>query len=145
MKRLGFSILIVLLAGLISGLTHAEGMRELMTLTIPFDFVAGNTSFPAGEYYVLGGPDQSLIWIKDLNAKKTAIVSTIPSISLEASTNSGLQFHRYGDTYFLYKVVLAGKDVSKVVGKSTREREIQLASGKATITTVLTADTATKR
>src|SRR5512136_1368023 len=93
MKRLGFSILIVLLAGLIGGLTYAQGMRELMALNIPFDFVVGDTSLPAGEYYVLGSSNHGFIWIRDLKSKNIAVAGTVPSPSLEPATKTALQFH----------------------------------------------------
>jgi hypothetical protein len=145
MKKFGFSILVLLFAGMLAGIASAQGMRELMTITIPFDFVAGNQSLPSGEYYVLGSSVHSLIWIRNLDRKRVTVENTIPFKGLEAAAYSALQFHRYGDTYFLHKIVLAGQDMAKVVLKSTREREVKLASAKPSIVILKTADASTKR
>jgi hypothetical protein len=144
MKKLSFSILVLLLAGLLGSVTYAQDFRQLMSINIPFDFVVGNKSLPSGEYYVLGSAGNSFIWIRDLQGKMVAITNTVPNRSPDRAANSALHFNRYGDTYFLHKVVVAGLDIAKELSKSKREREVQLASAGAAIATVQSASAAIK-
>ena len=133
MKNFNFSFLVILLAALMVGITSAAPVEKLMTVNIPFAFVVGKDSFPAGEYEVLGQIGSSTIWIKSSNGAKVITGFAIPYRERKVASDSALVFNRYGDDYFLAKVLLAGWQDSKVFNKSRRETEIErLASSGGT-------------
>ncbi|HEY3132466.1 MAG TPA: hypothetical protein VGL91_23640 [Acidobacteriota bacterium] len=92
--------------------------------TIPFQFKAGSSTFPAGEYTVdriaLGN---SLLMIQSADCDRSAVVLTI-AVSGNPD-KSRLVFHRYGDQYFLSQIWKAGSDGGRELLKSRAERELE--------------------
>jgi hypothetical protein len=129
MKRLNFQLLVLLLIGLTAGFAWAGQMDRLMNVDIPFDFVVGNRSLPSGQYVVLGTGATPFIWIREANSgKHIQLIGTTPELNKANAEQSLLQFRKYGDSYFLAKIVVADKSYSKVVSQSKREREVALAA-----------------
>jgi hypothetical protein len=122
MKRFSLGVLVVLFAGLMAGTALAASLDKLMTVNVPFAFLVGKDSMPAGEYEVLGQFNTHLIWIKSPNGAKVSISRAIPNREKKAVSGAALVFTRYGDDYFLSKVLVAGQD-AKVLPKSPREVE----------------------
>ena len=144
MKKINFRILALLLAVLTAGAVGAQQMERQMNITIPFDFVVGDKPLPAGEYNVLGGSSHNFIWLKSADCRNVAVTSTIYSSNKDLAEKSLLQFRRYGDSYFLSKVVVAGESTSKTLGQSKREREVALIAARAGIATVQAAQNIAK-
>jgi hypothetical protein len=72
-----------------------------LTANIPFDFTVGNTRMPAG-HYTISRPSQQFLELKIGNH----IASVVSSQSNEElNPGSELVFDRYGDQYFLRKVL----------------------------------------
>jgi hypothetical protein len=77
-------------------------------LTIPFEFRAGNTVLPAGQYRIeYVRPAYGLMRIQNLHSDAIAAVFGVP-VQKESGTSAKLVFHRYGDTYFLRQVWIPG-------------------------------------
>src|SRR5258708_36834771 len=75
---------------------------EPMLVNIPFTFVAGNVTLPAGEYRVQkldGHPAVVLIRCSDANA--SAMVMSNAAQAKEPQTQSKLDFRRYDNRNFL--------------------------------------------
>jgi hypothetical protein len=105
--------------------TRVAQAQEPMVVNIPFDFVAGNSKLPAGEYSVkTSGPLNTLILISRDDSTASAFVSTQPAVASEPKTESKLVFNRYGDRYFLSQVWTAGNSSGRQLLKSNREREM---------------------
>ncbi len=98
---------------------------EPMLVDIPFAFVAGNVTLPAGEYRVQNldrHPTVVLIRCSDANA--SAMVLSNAAQAKETQTESKLVFNRYGNRYFLSQVWAAGSIRGRQLLKSSREKEI---------------------
>ena len=103
----------------------AQAQERRVTVDIPFDFVAGNTQLPAGEYAVIvTGPTNSLILISAKGAAASAFISTNAAVSAEPQTESKLVFNRYGNRYFLSQVWQQGNAQGRQLLKSAREKEV---------------------
>jgi len=105
--------------------TRVAQAQEPMIVNIPFDFVAGNTQMPAGEYSVkTTGPTNTLLVISRDDAAASAFINTNPAVASEPKTESKLIFNRYGDRYFLSQVWTAGNASGRQLLKSDREKEM---------------------
>jgi len=84
-----------------------------MRAKIPFDFQVGNRILPAGEYDVRNESDWIILKRSDGSGVSTAVM-TNAALSPVADRGARLQFHRYGDAYFLaqvWRAYHAGRDV----------------------------------
>jgi hypothetical protein len=98
---------------------------EPMLVNIPFAFVAGNVTLPAGEYRVqkLGG-NSAVVLIRCSDASKAAMVLSNAAQAKELQTESKLIFNRYDNQYFLSQVWTAGSIRGRQLPKSPREKEV---------------------
>jgi hypothetical protein len=105
--------------------TRVAQAQEPMVVNIPFDFVAGNTQMPAGEYSVkTSGPTKSLLVISRDDSTASAFINTNAAVASEPKSESKLIFNRYGDRYFLSQVWTAGNACGRQLLKSDREKEM---------------------
>ena len=108
--------------------TQVARAQESMVVDIPFAFVAGNATLPAGEYRVQkldGNSAVLLIHCRDANA--AALVITHAAQAKEPQSESKLVFNRYGNRYFLSQVWTAGSIRGRQLQASPREKEIDCA------------------
>jgi hypothetical protein len=101
---------------------YAGGNR--MKINIPFDFTVGTKSLPAGHYTVerISGSYASLV-IRNTEQKESVYTLTYGGKSVKAETTGRLEFHRYGDTYFLAEVCEEGGDTTRQLPESPAERD----------------------
>jgi hypothetical protein len=96
---------------------------------IPFPFIAAHQMLPAGHYVV--SPANADLGIHDAKNRGTFV----PTHGAQRSANDNgckLVFHRYGDTYFLSEVWLAGNANGRALFRSRAERELA-ESGKESV------------
>jgi hypothetical protein len=89
---------------------------------IPFPFVVARQTLPAG-HYVVSPANADALGIHDANNRGTFV----PTQSTQRSANDNsckLVFHRYGDTYFLSQVWVAGNSNGRTLFRSRAEREL---------------------
>ncbi len=91
-----------------------------MVVDVPFAFVAGRQTLPAGHYIVAAMDDT----VRIFNAQTTGLYVTTHSASRATHDGSKLVFHRYGDTYFLSGVWVTGKKTGRELFPSRAEREL---------------------
>jgi len=105
--------------------TQVARAQESMVVDIPFAFVAGNATLPAGEYRVqkLDG-NSAVLLIHCWDANASALVITNAAQAKELQTESKLVFNRYGNRYFLSQVWTAGSIHGRELSKSPREKEM---------------------
>ncbi|MGC1620187.1 MAG: hypothetical protein WA765_16980 [Candidatus Acidiferrum sp.] len=104
--------------------TRVTQAQEVMKVNIPFDFVAGNRSLPAGAYSVnVSGQMRTLILVDRKDAAST-ILGANDVLATEPQSESKLIFNRYGDRYFLSQVWMQGSPRGRQLSKSAREKEI---------------------
>lgn len=109
--------------------TQATQAQERVAVNVPFDFNAGNTKLPAGEY-VVGKSDHIATMLKIERADGTAAI-LVPSNAAESNASqseSKLVFHKYGDRYFLSQVWTAGSARGRELMKSAAEKEVALSA-----------------
>jgi hypothetical protein len=111
MKRL---LLIVAVIALLSPAAFGQS-QAIITANVPFDFYAGQTRMPAGEYRVsfYGSTGDILLVANHEDGKVVAIMSY-----REGSRNEGqnpkLVFHAYGENYFLARVLMSANDLREL-------------------------------
>jgi hypothetical protein len=101
---------------------HAQ---ETLVVNIPFEFVAGQATLPAGEYRVQKLENGSaVVLIHHADPGASVMVMTIPSQANAPQSDSKLVFNRYGNRYFLSQYWTAGSSRGRLFLKSAREEEI---------------------
>ena len=107
-----------------------------MSAQIPFDFMVGEQTLPAGTYDLKRlGSDPFLLCIQDIeDARNVMIFNTNLFDEGNAIPQSALVFHRYGDIYFLARIVSQYEGMIRELATSDRERSMErdLASNKKT-------------
>ncbi len=96
-----------------------------MLVNIPFSFVAGDVTLPAGEYRVqkLDG-NSAVLLIRCSDASTAAMVLSNTAQAKDIQTQSKLVFKRYDNRYFLSQVWTAGSIRGRQLLKSRAEKEI---------------------
>jgi membrane-bound lytic murein transglycosylase len=124
MKKRAFVMATLFVMSLIVAAQVAKA-DDPMLVNIPFAFVAGNTTLPAGEYRVqkLDG-NSAVLLIRCSDASKAAMVLSNTTQAKEIQTQSKLIFKRYESRYFLSQVWSAGSNRGREVLKSRAEKEI---------------------
>ena len=95
--------------------------KPLIKVNVPFNFVAGAKTLPAGEYRVQAdGP--SVVWIRSADYKTTLNLIANSAENEQMNGVAALRFNRYGDRYFLSEI-WTGSDVGRQLPKSRAEKE----------------------
>ena len=93
---------------------------------VPFDFMVGDTMFPAGQYTVGPIAEQSTLVIRGADARsKFAMSHAIDTRKLPST--SKVVFHKYGERYILTQIWVQGESRGRELPKTRLEKE--LASG----------------
>jgi hypothetical protein len=87
---------------------------------VPFDFTVGSKKLPAGQYTVDTSNSNGSLVIRNKETRK-AVASISQRFEVGADSKPQLVFHRYGNQYFLTKVV--GYASGNELPKSKAERE----------------------
>ena len=101
MKRI--SALALLAVAAMATCAGAIAQQPALKANIPFDFTVGNTWMPAGEYTVTS-PMHSIVQLRSADLAKTATIVSSQSYN-ESDSGSKLVFDKYGDRYFLHRVL----------------------------------------
>ncbi len=124
MKKRTFVMTSLLLLSLMVAAQVVQA-QEPVAVNIPFEFVAGNVTLPAGEYRVEKLEKNSVVVLTHCaQPGASAIVMTIASQANAPQSNSKLVFNRYGNLYFLSQYWSAGSSSGRLLLKSAREEEI---------------------
>jgi hypothetical protein len=116
-----------LIATTIMASTRVAQAQEQIVVKVPFEFVAGNKTLPAGEYAVkITGPTHVLVLVDRRNSTASPFLNTNDVVTTDIQPESKLVFNRYGDHYFLAQVWSAGNSRGRRLMKSSREKEIAL-------------------
>ncbi len=80
-------------------------VADRIEVTIPFEFVAGGRTLPAGDYVLdIQGIAPSVV---SLQNRDTYVTAAVPTISVQNRANEGqakLVFQRFGNRHFLSQV-----------------------------------------
>ena len=135
MKALRSSLIALALAAVAS---TAQAQQTKMKVDVPFDFSAGDRSYPAGEYTLSSMSNNNAIIRIGGNPETSDayIPSNTCSVS-RPSSQTKLVFHRVGPNYFLYQVWIAGNSEGRQFPLS--RTETQLAENGQKMDTVIVA------
>jgi hypothetical protein len=85
--------------------TGAFAQSSALKAYVPFDFIVGSQTLPAGQYTVDRGPAPNTLTIRsDDHKNATAIALSGAAYAVIERNKGSLVFHRYGRTYFLSEV-----------------------------------------
>jgi hypothetical protein len=105
--------------------TQVAQAQDPIVVNVPFDFMVGNKTLPAGQYSVkVSGKEQALLLIDREDATQSMFIATNAAVANEPQSESKLVFNRYGDRYFLSQVWTAGYAQGRQLLKTSREKEI---------------------
>ena len=115
---------IVALAFVTAVAANAQSGGRKLKADIPFDFVVGSRTLAAGQYTVGQISDSSpgAIMVRSNQGGHSAIRMTNAVTSSAPKRRTALTFVRYGNTYFLSQVWIAGSSEGREMLKSKKER-----------------------
>jgi hypothetical protein len=123
MKRQIVSLVGVLGLLLVAACANAQTLK--VTANVPFDFVVDKATLPAGAYSIdeiTHGSAALTIRNRDAGVSKMQLADH--ANSLNASPDTRLVFHRYGERYFLSQIWIAGETSGREFPISKREAEM---------------------
>lgn len=86
---------------------HAQNSN--FRVNIPFDFIVGSQTLPAGQYSVGVPTITGVVSINCVDHKGASVmIGTMPQSAVGAQNEEKLVFHRYTNTYFLAQVWAGG-------------------------------------
>jgi hypothetical protein len=100
---------------------HAQSLN--FRVNVPFGFIVGSQTLPAGQYSVNLQADSSVVTIHCLDQKGAESVIGFPLAAAGAQYEGNLVFHRYTNTYFLAQV-WAGGSYGRKLSTTRWEREL---------------------
>lgn len=114
--------LLALLVILASFGTAVANSLDAITSTVPFDFVIGNKTYPAGTYTISRISDNPQVGLHLESADGTVNEFFRPTTSASASSDQAkLQFLHQGNMYFLTGI-FSGYDTYTVAAKHRAQR-----------------------
>jgi hypothetical protein len=120
--------LLSLFAGLALALTIGASNAKAqivgdLVVKVPFEFHAGNSDFPAGEYRIRSVDNSGLavMQISTMDGSRSALFQVEESDAAATPTKSELIFNKYGDQYFLSKLYDQGERIGSEVLKTRTE------------------------
>ena len=119
--------------------SKAQSLNYGLRANIPFDFIVGNQTIPAGSYSFKRArqDDDLILQISNFAGKTVTFRNTILVTTLKPKNKSILVFHRYDNKYFLSQVWPAGTLAGRSLPPARSERDIRrketLASSKRAV------------
>lgn len=123
--------LLALAAAIVTPSSQAQGTA--LKANVPFDFVVGDNTMPAGEYTITT-PLSGVIRMVSADGHNVGSVVVLHG-SDEARRGSKLVFLRYGDDYFLHQILCSNSAQMNVniaawkLEKRAQTREAKLQTG----------------
>ena len=120
-----------LLCGLLAAMAASTAFAQMPGTTlrtrIPFDFSIGSKTLPAGDYEIRRVTDQpDVLVISEINDRHERAIFQTESIEASKIPRKGeIDFHRYGDSYFLSEVFAGGEQAGRELRVSRQERNLR--------------------
>jgi hypothetical protein len=140
MKFARFIFVLTLTLAVLPSLAAAQ-LRgsDSIRVKVPFKFVVGNRTVPAGDYVVHSASTNGMIvGIQNSEAKVNLMSMVSPADTAKGANTYALMFHQYGDRYYLFGMRLGDSGTVFKLPESKAEKELQAQNLPAT-DTVLTA------
>ena len=91
---------------------------------VPFDFIVSGHTRPAGDYEFGMLSQGGVLRVKSESGKASAVTSSLTDRDGGSRTAVLVEFHRYGNEYFLYKVWNGGANLGREIPASRMEKEV---------------------
>jgi hypothetical protein len=103
----------------------AQSERSKVT-NIPFSFIVGEKTLPAGKYTVEPNRrDFDKVWlVQSRDGRTSALFTTMPVRASETQEKTKFVFHKYGDQYFLSQIWTPGGNSGRELLMQALEREL---------------------
>ena len=124
MKR---NLLSMTLMMTLAGASFAQ--TPLVRVAVPFEFVAGGKTFPAGQYSLRPGSDLKSVLLTTSYEWNAASLMTLDAGRLGRPSKTEVVFYRYGHVFFLRRVSVAGLRASAELPPTHAESLHQLHGG----------------
>lgn len=116
-----------LLGSLLAFTVAVNAQSEVVNVHVPFDFVAGGKTLPAGVYHVDKGEASGILIIQG-GAGNSAAFLTVAAEGRTPNDGAALVFERHGSAMFLSAVRLRGDQVRVLLGSDLRPAHAALKS-----------------
>jgi hypothetical protein len=113
-------IVVFALAGAVVS-ANAQSPNRVVA-NIPFEFVVGGDTMPAGDYVVTAPAQDKALRIQSSDTKSATLRLANSIESRKYQTNARLVFHRYGERYFLAEVWCGADSTGRQLVESRQER-----------------------
>ena len=111
---------------LLTAVSVAAQSERTTIKNIPFDFIVGGKTLPAGDYTVEPNRrDSDKVWlVQSRDGGASALFTTIPVRAYDTQEKTSLVFNKYGDQYFLSQIWTAGGNSGRELLMPRQEREL---------------------
>ena len=114
---------LVLLLAVAAPLHAGSILNHEMTVSVPFGFIAGDKSLPAGDYSVQVNPERGSVVLHQ-EGQSPLILLTNRRESVNTSPRGKLVFKRYGANFFLSEVWNQDNATGQALTPSDAEKEM---------------------
>jgi len=127
MKRQVINLVSLLTLLLVAGSAIAQTVH--VSADIPFSFVVGSKTYPAGAYSIatMSDRDSKVLLLRAADGNASMAIFSNAAENLTPADKTKLVFNRYGNQYFLSQVWLSGEARGHQLLKSNREKEVSKA------------------
>jgi hypothetical protein len=124
MKRQAVSLVSLLSLLLVAGSAIAQTIH--VRGDIPFNFVVGSKTYPAGTYELgsIDSTNSKTLLLKTRDGSASAMINSNAAEILTPANKTKLVFNRYGNQYFLSQIWVNGETRGHQLPKSNREQEV---------------------
>jgi hypothetical protein len=122
------SIALLMLTLALAAVTAQAQSANQMKADIPFRFVIGNQTLPAGEYtirYVNQDSGKTALLFKSRDGRTSRIVNMMTTQRSEPAEMTSIVFNQYGESYFLSEVWTSASSYGLALPKSSAERRLK--------------------
>ena len=119
-----FTLLSFLL--MLAAVTVSAQSERIRVINIPFSFIVGQKTLPAGEYTLEPNrKDSDNVWlVQSKEGHASALFSTNTVRASETQEEARLVFHRYGGQYFLSQIWTQGETAGRELLIQRLERQL---------------------
>src|SRR5262245_59579116 len=96
------------------------GLDRSVEANIPFDFMIDGEKLPAGKYAIETGAALNLVMVRNWKTKRAAGALS-HALEVPDGSQPRLVFRRYGNQYFLAKVITSSSGIELPKSKAERE------------------------
>jgi hypothetical protein len=114
---------LILLFAVATPLQAGSILNHEITVTIGFEFAAGDKLLPAGDYTVQLNPERGTVVLRG-EGQKPLMLLTARMESRSAPQRGKLVFQRYGTSFFLNEVWNQDNSTGQTLAPSAREKEM---------------------